>query len=174
MQSLIFNPRTLVATLALAVCSLIVTTPQSHAGDKRAGMRISFHVEGEETDGPNRVRPYEVHGEQKFFNNIPVLTHKNFVAYYPFANEDGTFGAAFLLDEKGKTALAREVQQKKGRVIIPVVNAQAGDPMLIDRTPDRFVVLWSGLSTDHYAYFEKEWKLRPITGPEDLPKGGGR
>ncbi|QQL44325.1 hypothetical protein [Sulfuriroseicoccus oceanibius] len=163
--------RSLIAIAALAFATAPLVPQNAHAGDKKAGVRISFHVEGDETDGPNRVRPFRVHGEEKFFTNIPVVTHEHFVAYYPFANENGTFGAAFLLNERGQTRIKRAALEHKEGLMIPVINASAGEPIVLDGATSPFIVVWNGLSTEHFAFFEKEWKLRPISGPEDLPPG---
>lgn len=166
------NPsnRGLLRLLSFLVLSLCALAPSAFAGGKKGGMRISFHIEGEKTDGPNRVRPFEINGEQKFFEIIPVLTDKNFVAYFPFIAEGGTFGAAFQLNERGRTALSRAAVEKVGRMIMPFVNGQQGEPMIIDRAQGEFVVLWAGLAQEHFDIFEKKWKLRPISRPEDLPR----
>jgi len=157
----------LLSILALSLC--VLASPAS-AGGKKGGMRISFHIEGEETDGPNRVRAFTVNGERKFFEIIPVVTHDNFVAYYPFNAEGGTFGAAFQLNERGRTALSREAIENVNRMIMPFVNGQEGEAMIIDRAQGQFIVLWGGLAQEHFDVFEKEWKLRPISRPEDLPR----
>ena len=158
----------LLSFLALSLC--ILASP-ALAGGKKGGMRISFHIEGEETDGPNRVRAFEVNGEQKFFEIIPVVTHDNFVAYYPFNAKGGTFGAAFQLNERGRTALSRAAIGKNlGKMIMPFVNGQEGEPMIIDRAQGQFIVLWAGLAQEHFDIFEKKWKLRAINRPEDLPR----
>lgn len=160
----------LLRPLSFLALSLCVLAAPALAGSKKGEMRISFHIEGEKTDGPNRVRPFTVKGEQKFFEIIPVVTHKNFVAYYPFNAKGGTFGAAFQLNERGRTALSREAIENIGRMIMPFVNGQEGEAMIIDRAQGQFIVLWAGLAQEHFDVFEKEWKLRAISRPEDLPR----
>ena len=163
----ITNGLRFVSFLLLSLCLL---TPSALAGGKKGGLRISFHVQGEQSDGPNRVRPFNVNGQQTFFDIIPVVTHDNFVAYFPFNADDGTFGAAFQLNERGRTALSRAALENKGLLIMPFVNGQEGEPMIIDRAQGEFIVLWGGLGQEHFDYFEKEWKLRPISKPSDLPR----
>lgn len=165
-----FPTRVLLRQLGFIALSLFIIASPASAGGKKGGMRISFHIEGEETDGPNRVRAFTINGEQKFFNIIPVVTHDNFVAYYPFDAEGGTFGAAFQLNERGRTALSREAIESVGRMIMPFVNGQQGEAMIIDRAQGEFIVLWGGLAQEHFEVFEKEWKLRAISRPEDLPR----
>ena len=170
MSSLTQVTRQSLFLLAGALLSLSFMTPPAQAGGKKKGMRISFHVEGSKTDGPNRVRAFTVNGERKFFDIIPVVTHDNFAAYFPFQADDGTFGAAFQLDERGRTALSRAVVDKGGSLIMPFVNGQEGEAMIIDRPQGKFIVLWRGLAQEHFEVFEKKWKLRPISKPADLPR----
>ncbi len=170
MHCLNSSNRGLLRLLSFLALSLCVLTSPAFAGGKKGGMRISFHIEGAETDGPNRVRAFEINGEQKFFNIIPVVTHDNFVAYYPFNAEGGTFGAAFQLNERGRTDLSRAAIENIGRMIMPFVNGQQGEPMIIDRAQGQFIVLWAGLAQEHFDVFEKKWKLRPISRPADLPR----
>jgi len=141
------------------------------AGDGRPEHTVSFHIEGNEQDGPSRVFLEMILGEEKFFNRIPEITHEQFVSYYPFEARDGTtFGAAIYLDERGRNRLVQLSTAHQDTYLMTVTNGLATHYVKIDRPiNDGIIVIWRGLTPEIIEWFDKKLKLNRIEDPADLP-----
>lgn len=141
------------------------------AGGGKPKHSLSFHAEGQATDGEKRVFSHPVLGEQKFFRITPEITQLDFKAFYPFQADDGTsFGATFFLDDKAAMLLGQISTAGQGRYILGVVDGQPVDYMKIDKPiNDGVITLWRGLKQVHLEFLEKKLKVPAVRVAADLP-----
>ncbi|MFM7181533.1 MAG: hypothetical protein ACKO2G_08730 [Verrucomicrobiales bacterium] len=137
------------------------------AGDGKQKHTFAFHEEGAAADGPNKVFPYSVAGQEKFFRMTPTISHVDFEGFVPFRAEGGGFGAAFVLGRHGKLKLEQISTGRQGSSIVASVDMKPVDVMTVDKPiKDGVIVLWKGLGPEHIQYLEKELKIKVIKGEE--------
>lgn len=152
----------------VALIFLPSTTVPLQAGDGKQKHTIAFHEEGAATDGQNKVFPYSVAGQEKFFRMTPTITHVDFEGFVPFRAEGGGFGAAFVLNRHGKLKLDQLTTSRQGSYILASVDMKPADVMMVDKPiKDGVIVLWKGLGPEHIQYLEKDLKIKVIKGPEE-------
>lgn len=144
----------------MCVCLLsVLAMPASvnGAGRKKGGFFISFHVEGDKSEGDRRVAEDSIDGRTVYFRRTPLITHKHLDGYWPFPAEDGTWGAAFRLTSTGQRRLNTAGLTERGRLLRVVVNMRMADVLLIDKQPeDGMIVVWKGLTDDDLRQLEKQ------------------
>ena len=134
-----------------------------HAGDGKQKHTFSFHAETQQA-GANRTFAHTVNGEEKYFQMTPEITHHNFSGFVPFRADDGSYGAAFVLDRRGAIKLNTWTTSQQGSYMVASVDMKAADHMLIDRPiKDGVLVLWRGLEAEHIEFLQKGLKLRVLT-----------
>lgn len=146
---------------------LLLVAGSALGGGKQPVYLISLHEEGDQMEGPRKIQEFEVRGEMRYFRKMPVLTQRNFKAYWAFPAEDGrTWGAVFWLDTSGQHALQRLGVANRGQYLAAAVNRQPADILMIDRVPeDGRIVVWKNLSPELFAVIDKEKKIRRIGDP---------
>ena len=174
----------------MALIGVLLTAGVALAGGGKAPVYlISFHEEGDSMEGPRKIQELQVRGETRHFRKMPVITQRNFKAYWAFPAEDGrTWGAVFWLDTTGQHVLQRLGVANRGQYLAVAVNRQPADVIVIDKVPeDGRIVIWKNLSPELFAVIDKEKKIRRIgeaVTPEALarrasqapvvPASGGR
>lgn len=149
----------------LALIGVLLTAGVALAGGGKAPVYlISFHEEGDSMEGPRKIQELEVRGETRHFRKMPVITQRNFKAYWAFPAEDGrTWGAVFWLDTTGQHVLQRLGVANRGQYLAVAVNRQPADVIVIDKVPeDGRIVIWKNLSPELFAVIDKEKKIRRI------------
>ena len=145
--------------MLLAAClvpALTLPLSVSGAGRKKGEFSISFHVEGDKSEGDKRVGEDVINGRTVYFRRLPVVTNKDFQGYWPFPADDGSLGAAFKLSSTGLRRLNTTGLTERGRLMRVVVNMRKVDVMLIDKNPeDGILVLWKGLTEEELKKLEK-------------------
>ena len=141
------------------------------AGGGKPKHSLSFHAEGQATDGEKRVFSHQVLGEQRFFRITPEITQLDFKAFYPFQADDGTsFGATFFLDDRAAIRLGQLSTSDQSRYLLGVVDGQPVDYMKIDKpVTDGVITLWRGLKQAHLEFLEKKLKIPAVRVATDLP-----
>ncbi|MCB1100135.1 MAG: hypothetical protein KDN22_31515 [Verrucomicrobiae bacterium] len=141
---------------ACLVPALTLPLSVSGAGKKKGAFTISFHVEGDKSEGDKRVAEDVINGRTVYFRRMPVVTNKDFRGYWPFPADDGSWGAAFKLSSTGLRRLNTAGLTERGRLMRVVVNMRMVDVMLVDRNPeDGIIVLWKGLTEAELKKLEK-------------------
>lgn len=70
----------------------------------------------------------------KYYNRLPILSHKNFGKFRSFLNpEDGSYGVRLYTKPEYANRLYITTLENQGRLILPVVGGLAYQPMLIDK-----------------------------------------
>jgi hypothetical protein len=148
----------LAALLALAGSCLA-------AGQKPVYL-ISFHEEGESMEPPRTLQDFEINGEKRHFRKMPVLTQRNFKAYWAFPAEDGkSWGAVFWLDNSGQHVVERLGVANREQYLAVAVNRTPVDVQTIDKAPtDGRIVVWKGIPAGLFKIIDKEKKIRRV-GP---------
>ena len=143
----------------VVLCSLTIS------GARKPELAISFHLQGEQFEGPKFVQPMRLGTppETYFFRKAPELTHRHIVGYYPFmANDGSSWGSAFKLNENGANTLSTISAAGRGRKLLTVINSEPVDFVVLDRPiNDGYIVVWGGLTEKDLALFDKEFKRIP-------------
>lgn len=152
----------------LALIAAWLTAGAAFAGGGKAPVYlISFHEEGDSMEGPRKIQELPIRGETHYFRKMPVITQRNFKAYWAFPAEDGkSWGAVFWLDTTGQHVLQRLGVANRGQFLAVAVNRQPADVVLIDKVPeDGRIVIWKNLPSELFAVIDKEKKIRRIGDP---------
>ena len=74
----------------MTLIGVLLTAGAALAGGGKAPVYlISFHEEGDSMEGPRKIQELAVRGETRHFRKMPVITQRNFKAYWAFPAEDG-------------------------------------------------------------------------------------
>jgi hypothetical protein len=152
----------------LALVGAFLTAGAALAGGGKAPVYlISIHEEGESIEPPKMIQELPVRGETRYFRKMPILTQRNFKAYWAFPAEDGrSWGAVFWLDTGGQHALQRLGVANRGEYLAIAVNRQPADILVIDKVPeDGRIVIWKNLPSELFTIIDKEKKIRRIGEP---------
>ena len=147
-------------TILLSVCLLpTLGLPLSvdAAGRKKGEFFLSFHVEGDKSEGKRRVSDDTINGRTIYFRRTPVITHRHLNGYWPFLADDGSWGAAFRLTGTGQRRMNTVGLTERGRLMRVVVNMRLIDVLNIDKAPDDgMIIVWKGLTEDDLKKLEKQ------------------
>lgn len=82
------------------------------------------------------------------YERMPIVSHEQIASYHSFMSmADGSYGVVFTLKREMFNRLYAETQERKGLLILPVVNGLAFQPVRVDRPiNDGKLVIWSGLN----------------------------
>jgi len=130
---------------ALALLLLLALAPAVQAGGKKPPpVEVSFHLQGDASDGAKWVFPQETAGKELYFRKTPDITHKDIVAFRPFpSDDDKTFGIIFQLRDIAAKRLRNLCNANRDRYLLAMVNGQVRDAVLIDRAPtDNYIIIW--------------------------------
>lgn len=161
-------PLILFASLALATAAF--------GSGKSPGFAISFHAEGDEFEGARMVREDTREGpdgKRHFFRISPVVTNKSFKAFYVFPAADGTYGAAFRLDDSGWESVMQTATTDSGKLMRVLVNGRPVDFLRIDkpRADDKLIVLWKGLTEEDVKALRAKYKeINPVAAAAEAPR----
>lgn len=149
--------KTLTAILATGLLPALALPLSLHAsGRKKGEFFVSFHVEGDKSEGKRRVAEDTINGRTVYFKRMPVVTHKDMRGYWPFPADDGSWGAAFKLSKSGVRRLNTAGLTERKRLMRVVVNMKRVDVLYIDKAPeDGMIVVWKGLTEEDLKKIEK-------------------
>lgn len=149
---------------------LLLAGPCLGSGKKQLFL-ISFHEEGDKIEGERKVKEYEINGAKRYFRMMPVITQRNFKAYWAFPAADGkSWGAVFWLDTSGSHVLQRLGAGNRGQYLAAAVDRIPADLVMIDNVPnDSRIVIWKNLSSELFTKIDKEKKIRRI-GDQATPE----
>jgi hypothetical protein len=82
------DDRRMTARLLALVLVLLTAGAAVAGGGKAPVYLISFHEEGDSMEGPKKIQELPVRGETRHFRKMPVITQRNFKAYWAFPAED--------------------------------------------------------------------------------------
>lgn len=135
--------------LALILALLGVLAPAAPAGGKKPPqMQLSFHLEGSELEGPNRVFPQLTAGKTVYYRHTPELTLNDVSAFRPFPSEDPSgYGVVLELKSRSARRLHSIASTNNGKYLLAVVNGQVRDAVLIDQpAADPYIIIWQRIT----------------------------
>ncbi|MEI6493849.1 MAG: hypothetical protein WCO94_14975 [Verrucomicrobiota bacterium] len=150
------------------LAALLVLLPLTvHAGAKKPSpVSIRVFCEGNEKEGESFVTPVELTTPQKrvFLRKVPIVTEKDFTAFYPFPGRDGVAGAYFRLDAHGSDKLDQFTTEDRGKLAVIMVNGRIAAALRVEeRVKDGILFVPGGILPNEVALLETKF---PVIGRE--------
>jgi len=157
--------------LLLSLFAFSLLAPAYGMGKKQDKNQLTFHLQGDQTDGPKMVFPLPMGNQKGFFRKSPLTFTKEILAYKPFFSDDGTAGATFAFSQAASTRIAALTTQNQGKWIVAMLNGRPVDFLRIDNpVRDGRLVIWRGIKESEIFAFDyviphigedrKDWKAR--------------
>ena len=141
------------------VFALLLAYP-SGAEDRHPSLRV--HTEANAADGTvfaATVRS-KFSGKPVTIEKTPSISERDVSAFYPYAAEDGSYGALFELDDHGRIVLDTLSVEKRGGLLFVFVNGRQVTEFQVDRrVSDGKIYIPSGLTAADIALMKKKWRL---------------
>jgi len=155
----------------ITLLSLSVTSSVFAFGKKPPKNRLTFHLQGQASDGPKMVFPLPVGGKRLFFRKSPMTFTKEIVAFLPFYAEDGTAGATFQFRTETARRIAALTNQNRQKWVVAMLNGRPVDAVFIEKpVTDGKLVIWQGMKQAEVVSFDyiiphigesrKQWQQR--------------
>lgn len=106
-----------------------------------------YFLTEEDTSGGNSAR-FVARYNGHTYTRMPFVNQEQLESFHSFMNmQDGSYGVVFTLKNEMRNRLYTTTVQKQGKLILPVVNGLAFQPVRIDRPViDGKLVIWGGLN----------------------------
>ncbi len=143
------------------------------AGAKKPTVPVRFYAETNARDGSSFAQPVALLGSAKqvYVSKVPVLSERDIVGVYPVLAPDGSMGCAFKLDEHGRIALEGMSVEKRGQMLIAVVNGRHVLDMIIDdRKSDGIIYIPRGLEVIEVSLLTKKFPVMGVKKGKKAPK----
>ncbi len=138
---------------------------------KKPSVTVRFYAEANARDGEPFSKPITMHNpeRQAYIERVPSVSEQSIKAMYPFQAADGSWGASFKLDNKGRIDLEAVSGERRGSSMVIFVVTPKGihqvTDMIIDRkVRDGVITIPRGLTELEVAELTKEY--RPMKAPE--------
>ena len=160
---------------------MTIATPSAFAMGKRPQKnRLTFHLQGAQSDGPKMVFQVPMGNKRLFFRKSPVTATAEIVSLKHFITEDGTYGATFSFEKAAARRIAAVTTSNQDKWLVAMLNGRPVDVVFIDKpVVDGKLVVWRGIKQTEIIRFEyaipftgetrQEWKKR-IKGHEKQRK----
>jgi len=124
-----FAPRLLAVVLALACLAMA----------RKPSVTVRFFAEANARDGASFSSPIKLHFPEReaHIEKMPAINERNIRAMYPFQAADGSWGASFQLDEKGRIDLEVVSTERRGSSMVVFVGTKNGVHQVIDMLIDK-------------------------------------
>lgn len=138
-------------------------------GRKSLPLSIRFYTQTLKGDSDSFSAPVTLlNGQQVYIDQIANISERDIFAIYPFTAADGSGGCAFQLDDHGTMSLDSLSNEKRGTLLIAVINAHQVSDIVIDkRITDGVVTIPNGITTDEMKVILKRF---PIIGGKKAVK----
>ena len=157
--------------LIITLLSLSFTSSVFAFGKKPPRNRLTFHMQGQASDGPKMVFPLPMDDRRLFFKKSPLTFTKEIVAFLPFFAEDGTAGATFQFRPETARRIAAITNQNRQKWLVAMLNGRPVDAVFIEEpVTDGKLVIWQGMKQAEIISFDyiiphidegdKEWQER--------------
>jgi len=137
------------------------------AGEKKPPpVGIRLHGEGNEREGTSFVKPIDLVNPPKkiFIRVVPVITERDFKAFYPFPGRDGMIGAYFRLDAHGSDKLQQFTVADRGKLAVILINGRVTSALRVESpVNDGILMVPGGLLPNEIAQLQAKY---PIIGQE--------
>lgn len=130
---------------------------------------VRFYAEANARDGDTFSKPIKLQNPPRdaFIERVPSINERNIKSMYPFPAADGTWGAAFQLDNKGRLDLMALSTQRRGSSLVVFVVTKNGIHQVIDLLIDKpvndgIISIPRGLTELEIKALGKDY---PVMGP---------
>ena len=127
---------------------------------------VRFYVEANPRDTEAFSTPITFTNppRQAFIEKVPSINERTIRSRYPFQAADGTWGAAFLLDNKGRIELEAASTLRRGSSMVVFVVTKHGIHQVVDMVIDKpvrdgIITIPKGLTELEIRALAKEYKL---------------
>lgn len=130
---------------------------------KSGGPHVAWLVEGEELEGPKMVRrDFEAapDGLVHYFRVTPMVSTIDITGMTPIPANDGTWGAAFYLNDKGWRSLQSTVATDSGKLLRVMLNGRPVEFQRIEKPTqdDHIICIWRGISDAELSQLKRRFK----------------
>lgn len=133
---------------------------------RKPSVSVRFYAEANARDGASFSTPVKLHFPERaaHVQKIPAIHEGNFKGMYPFQAADGSWGASFKLDEKGRIDLETVSTDRRGSSMVVFVATKHGARQVIDMLIDKpvrdgIITIPRGLTEPEVAALTKEFPL---------------
>jgi hypothetical protein len=133
---------------------------------KKQTVSVRFHVEANPRDGESFAVPAKFHNPDRdgFVERVASVSEREIAAVKPIPADDDTFGCVFKLDTHGTIGLQTLSTERRGAVVVPVVNTKAGPrqlpEMMIDKPiTDGIIYIPRGFTQSEINEIQKQFPL---------------
>ena len=131
---------------------------------KKQSVTVRFYAEANSRDGEAFSKPVKLHNPARdaFIEKVPSISERSIKAMYPFQAPDGSWGAAFKLDNKGRIDLEVLSTERRGSSMVIFVLTRKGIHQVVDVVIDRkvrdgVIMIPRGLTELEVAELTKEY-----------------
>jgi|SRR5579862_9164949 len=144
------------------LCLLLLAASLTAMGKKQPPFSIRFYAEGNPQDTGTFATQIQLLSPPKmvYIQKIPALSERDIIAAYPFDAADGSKGCGFKLDDHGTMMLDSISVEKRGTMLVAVVNGRQVVDLQIDkRISDGIVVIPNGLQPLEIEMIKKRFHM---------------
>ena len=135
------------------------------AMSKKPAVSVRFYAEANSRDSEAFSKPITLHNPEReaYIEKIPSISEQSIKAMYPFRVTDGSWGACFKLDNKGRIDLEVLSTSRKGSSMVIFVVTPKGIHQVVDVLIDRkvrdgVITIPRGLTDLEIAALTKEYR----------------
>ena len=122
------------AVLACCFLAAFFLSAPAQAGAKKApAVMVRIYVETNQRDSSTFTVPLTWNGRTFYVSKVPVAMESDFTSMHPYRAADGSFAAAFQLQDNTRLGLQTVSIANRGRLLVVVVNNRVITPLRIDR-----------------------------------------
>ena len=144
---------------------------------KKPSVSVRFHAEANARDGEAFSKPIMLQNppREAFIEKVPSLNERSIKAMYPFQATDGSWGACFKLDNKGRIDLEVLSTSRTGSAMVIFVVTPKGIHQVIDVLIDRkirdgVITIPRGMTELEITALKKEYGALTAEGFASLMK----
>ena len=144
---------------------------------KKPSVTVRFYAEANARDTEAFSKPITLHNPEReaYIEKVPSISERSIKAMYPFQVLDGSWGACFKLDNKGRIDLEVLSTERKGSSMVIFVVTPKGIHQVVDVVIDRkvrdgVITIPRGLTELEIAALKKEYGAMTAQGFAALMK----
>jgi hypothetical protein len=104
------------------------------AEKKPSPLTVRIHAETQKTDGEFGTTIDLTNPPRKItIGKVPIISEKDFTAFYPFTAADGTYGAYFALDAHGSHKLESHSTEYRDTLVVALIDGRVACVMTVDK-----------------------------------------
>ena len=133
---------------------------------KKPVLDLRIHGEGIAAEAPTFAFPATLlNGREVYLSRMPLITQREVRSIYPFPAADGSEGVYLKLDNHGTGLLQQHTMERRGRILVVLLNGRQVINLLVDRpVTDGIVSIPRGLSSEDIALLRTAFPVIGETG----------